>query len=72
MECLLENIAVHYEVFGEGKPIIILPGWGLNTRLTAYETEPYFKQREGWKRIYIDPPLYDMAVVHSRKWLDYQ
>ena len=56
MECSLENITVHYEVFGEGRPIIILPGWGLNIPLTAYDTEPYFQQREGWKRIYIDPP----------------
>jgi pimeloyl-ACP methyl ester carboxylesterase len=56
MECALENITVHYEVFGEGKPIIILPGWSLNTRLTAHETEPYFQQRKRWKRIYIDPP----------------
>lgn len=56
MECSLENITVHYEVFGEGKPMIILPGWGLNTRLTAYEAEPYFQGRVGWKRIYIDPP----------------
>ncbi len=56
MECALENITVHYEVFGEGRPIIVLPGWGLNTRLTAHEIEPYFQGREGWKRIYIDPP----------------
>jgi pimeloyl-ACP methyl ester carboxylesterase len=56
MECALENITVHYEVIGEGKPIIILPGWSLNTRLTAHETEPYFQKREGWKRIYLDPP----------------
>ena len=56
MECVLENITIHYEIFGEGKPIIILPGWGLNTRLTAHEMEPYFEAREGWKRIYIDPP----------------
>jgi pimeloyl-ACP methyl ester carboxylesterase len=56
MECLLENITVHYEVVGEGQPIIILPGWGLNVPLTAHETEPYFRGREGWKRIYIDPP----------------
>lgn len=56
MECLLENITVHYEVFGEGKPIIVLPGWGLNTRFAAHETEPYFRGREGWQHIYIDPP----------------
>jgi pimeloyl-ACP methyl ester carboxylesterase len=56
MECALENITVHYEMFGEGKPIIILPGWSMNTRFAAHVTEPYFQQREGWKRIYIDPP----------------
>jgi pimeloyl-ACP methyl ester carboxylesterase len=56
MECKLENITIHYEVFGEGKPIIILPGWSLNTRFTAHLAEPYFQEREGWKRIYIDPP----------------
>jgi len=56
MECALEDITIHYEVFGEGKPIIILPGWSLNTRLTSHEMEPYFQKRGGWKRIYIDPP----------------
>ena len=56
MECVLENITVHYEVFGEGRPIIILPGWSMNIPLTAHDTEPYFQQRKGWKRIYIDPP----------------
>ena len=56
MECALENITIHYEVFGEGKPMIILPGWGLNTRLTAHEMEPYFQGRAGWQRFYVDPP----------------
>jgi pimeloyl-ACP methyl ester carboxylesterase len=56
MECVLEDITIHYEVYGEGKPIIILPGWSMNTRLTSHEMEPYFQGRTGWKRIYIDPP----------------
>ena len=56
MECVLEKITVHYEVFGTGKPILVLPGWGLNTRLMAHETEPFFQGRAGWQRIYIDPP----------------
>ena len=56
MECSLENITVHYEVFGEGRPIILLPGWGMSASLIAYDTEPYFQHRAGWKRIYIDPP----------------
>ena len=56
MECALENITIHYEAYGEGKSLIILPGWGLNARAMAHDMEPYFRQREGWKRIYIDPP----------------
>ena len=56
MECILENITIHYETYGEGKPIVFLPGWGLNARLTAHQMEPCFHRREGWKRIYIDPP----------------
>jgi len=56
MECSLENITVHYEVFGEGRPIIILPGWSGNTHRAAHRMEPFFQQREGWKRLYIDPP----------------
>jgi pimeloyl-ACP methyl ester carboxylesterase len=70
MECALENITVHYEVFSEGKPIIILPGWGLNTRLTAHETEPYFQRRKGWKRIYIDPPGH--GKTPGRDWITNQ
>src|SRR5215216_155890 len=56
MECALENITIHYETYGEGRPILFIPGWGLNARLTADQTEPCFHQREGWKRIYVDPP----------------
>jgi pimeloyl-ACP methyl ester carboxylesterase len=56
MECALEKITIHYETYGEGRPILFIPGWGLNTRLTNDQMEPCFHQREGWKRIYIDPP----------------
>src|SRR5512141_3042485 len=67
MECALENITVHYEMFGEGKPIIILPGWSNNTRFAAHLTEPYFQQREGWKRIYIDPPGH--GKTPGKEWI---
>jgi len=56
MECVLENITIHYETYGEGRPIIILPGWTMNTRLTAHQIEPSFQGQAGWQRIYIDPP----------------
>lgn len=56
MECQLENITVHYEVFGEGRPIIVLHGWSLDHRHEVSALEPIFKHREGWKRFYPDLP----------------
>jgi pimeloyl-ACP methyl ester carboxylesterase len=70
MECSLENITVHYEVFGEGKPLIVLPGWGMNISLAAHDTEPYFQQRDGWKRIYIDPPGH--GKTPAKEWITNQ
>ena len=54
MECQLENITVHYEVFGEGRPIVALHGWTLDHRFEVSALEPIFKYREGWKRFYPD------------------
>ena len=56
MECHLENITIHYEQFGQGRPILLIPGWTLSARSMAHEMEPIFQEREGWRRIYIDPP----------------
>jgi len=75
MECSLENISIHYEVHGDGKPLIVLPGWSMNTRLMSYRIEPYFQQREGWKRIYIDPPGHGKTpgkdwIINQDKILD--
>lgn len=56
MECKLENITVNYEVYGDGRPIIILHGWSLNHRHMVYNMEPLFRNRYGWKRIYLDLP----------------
>lgn len=56
MKSKLKNITVHYDLFGEGIPLILLPGWGMPANLLAHLMEPIFCQREGWQRIYIDPP----------------
>ena len=56
MECKLKNITVYYESFGEGRPILMLHGWGVDHRHIASDMEPLFKQRNGWKRIYPDMP----------------
>jgi len=52
MKCELENIFVHYEAYGEGKPILMLHGWPLDHRQMVKDMEPLFTHRDGWKRIY--------------------
>ncbi len=56
MDCELQNITVHYEIFGQGRPIIMVHGWTCDYRQMMGDMEPLFKQRNGWKRIYFDLP----------------
>ncbi|OGO14505.1 MAG: hypothetical protein A2Y53_01210 [Chloroflexi bacterium RBG_16_47_49] len=56
MDCQLKDITVHYEMLGEGRPIIMLHGWSLDHRHMVSDMEPLFRQNNGWKRIYLDLP----------------
>jgi len=56
MDCKLKDIIVHYELFGGGRPIIMLHGWSVDHRHMVSDMEPLFRQRDGWKRIYLDLP----------------
>jgi pimeloyl-ACP methyl ester carboxylesterase len=47
---------VYYESFGDGRPIIFLPGWGGDNGEGRDIHEPVFERRTGWRRIYVDPP----------------
>ena len=61
MECDLKDITVHYEVFGEGRPLLVLHGWGMDHRYMVSDLEPLFEQRDGWQRIYPDLPGHGMT-----------
>jgi len=67
MECELEKITVHYETFGEGKPIIMIHGWDADHRQAVDHFEPVFSQRDGWKRIYPDSP--GMGKTRGENWI---
>ncbi|WP_394921269.1 alpha/beta fold hydrolase [uncultured Robinsoniella sp.] len=54
-ECI-NGIQVHYEVRGEGKPVIMLHGCGCDYRLMSGCMEPVFQGHQGYQRIYIDLP----------------
>ncbi|HVO42544.1 MAG TPA: alpha/beta hydrolase [Aggregatilineales bacterium] len=67
MICELENIAVYYETFGEGRPILMLHGWSGDHRLIMGDMEPLFMHRDGWKRIYPDLP--GMGQTPGPDWI---
>src|SRR5512141_2963918 len=56
MECQIQDVAIHYELFGEGLPILMLHGWSLSHRHMLTTMEPLFAGRKGWARIYPDLP----------------
>ena len=67
MDCDLADITVHYESFGEGRPIVALHGWGMDHRYMVSDMEPLFRQRDGWKRIYPDLPGHGMTL--GKDWI---
>jgi len=57
MECLIRGITVHYEEYGEGKPVLNIHGWGPDNRMMSGCFEPIFEQTtQGYRRIYPDLP----------------
>ena len=63
MERKLPKCTVHYEVFGEGRPILVLHGGYLDHRHMVDALEPLFSDRQGWMRIYIDIPGHGQSAV---------
>lgn len=56
MICDLGDLAIYYEPYGSGRPMVMLPGRPSDHRIMARFMEPLFTQREGWLRIYPDLP----------------
>ncbi len=56
MECNLGDPAIHYETYGSGRPIVMLPGRPSDHGIMERFMEPLFTQRDGWLRIYPDLP----------------
>lgn len=53
---IYKNIKIHYEIIGEGKPVIILHGLGCDSNQMKGCLEPIFKNHKNHKRVYIDLP----------------
>lgn len=67
MECIIEDISIHYEEFGSGKPVLCLHGFPQDHRTMIGCMEPCFKDLKGYRRIYIDLP--GMGKSTSKPWI---
>jgi pimeloyl-ACP methyl ester carboxylesterase len=56
MQCDIGDIAIYYETYGAGRPIVMLPGRPSDHRVMARFMEPLFTLRDGWLRLYPDLP----------------
>jgi pimeloyl-ACP methyl ester carboxylesterase len=70
LKCKINDLSVYYEVHGEGKPAIFFHGWNLDHRDEVKVFEPIFKNRKGWKRIYIDLP--GRGLTPGSNWIKNQ
>ncbi len=57
MICRIRDVDVYYTVVGEGTPVVMVHGMGVDHRTMSGCMEPVFEgRREGWQRIYFDLP----------------
>ena len=47
---------IDYEIIGNGKPVLIIHGWGISKITMKAAFEPVFTTLENYKRYYIDLP----------------
>lgn len=68
MEINVKGITIHYETYGEGRPILMIHGWSPDHRLMTGCMEPVFKGMDNaWKRIYFDLP--GMGKTKGAPWI---
>lgn len=67
MGCQIKDLSVHYEVCGDGRPIVLLNGGGPDHRCMTGCLEPIFRKRGGWKRFYLDLP--GTGKTQGKEWI---
>lgn len=58
---------MHYEEFGEGRHLFVLPGWPDPWQVPADYLEPLFVGRPGWHRVYLDLP--GRGATRGEPWI---
>ncbi|MCO5199111.1 MAG: alpha/beta hydrolase [Anaerolineae bacterium] len=56
MKCELDQLTVHYDIYGNGQPLLFLSGWTASSAAMAHVYEPLFADADAWQRIYVDLP----------------
>src|SRR4051795_3033696 len=56
MECKVRDVPIHYVEYGDGIPIMVLHGVGVDHREMVAAIEPVFRDISGYRRIYLDQP----------------
>jgi pimeloyl-ACP methyl ester carboxylesterase len=56
MESKLDKATINYKVYGDGKPVLMLHGYQIDSRSLIGCMEPIFEKRKGFKRFYLDLP----------------
>src|SRR5882724_258934 len=67
MEYQREEIRLHYTIYGDGHPMLLLHGFGPDHRLMTGCLEPLLQPRGGWKRLYLDLP--GMGKSPGKAWI---
>ena len=68
MDCQLAGITLHYETLGDGRPLVVLPGWPDDWRVPADYLEPVFVDLTG---LAADLPRPPRPGADSRGALDH-
>ena len=68
MFCEVEGVNIYFEAIGEGYPILMLHGYGIDHHVMTGCMEPLFRDRPGYRRIYVDLP--GMGRSKAPEWLE--
>jgi pimeloyl-ACP methyl ester carboxylesterase len=68
MKCEVGDLRFHYEIRGEGTPVLMIHGFSIDHHVMTGCMEPIFESRSGWKRIYFDLP--GMGRTPAPHWLN--
>jgi pimeloyl-ACP methyl ester carboxylesterase len=67
MLCEAGGVEIYYETYGEGVPVVMLHGFGIDHHVMTGCMEPIFRERPGYRRIYFDLP--GMGRTMAPDWL---